>query len=69
MMLEREEIPEDCRKGLIVKIPKKGGLLCDTRGITLLSKPSKVLFRVILNRIRMTVDQRIREEKVGFRAG
>ena len=68
---EREEIPEDWRKGLIVKIPKKGDIsVCDnSRGITLLSIPSKVFCRVILNRIRMAVDQRIREEQAGFRAG
>ena len=67
---EREEIPEDWRKGLIVKVPKKGDIsVCDnSRGVTLLSVPRKVLCRVILNRIRMAVDQRIREEQAGFRA-
>ena len=60
---EREEIPEYWRKGLIVKIPKKVDIsVCDnSRGITFLSIPSKVFCRVILNRISMAVDQRIRE--------
>ena len=68
---EREEIPEDWKKDLIVKIPKKGDIsVCDnSRGITLLSIPSKVFCNVILNRIRMAVDQRIQEEQAGFRAG
>ena len=54
-MWEREEIPEDWRKGLLVKIPKRGDIsFCDnSRRITLLSIPCKVLCRVILNRIRM----------------
>ena len=67
---EREEIPEDWRNGLIVKIPNKGDIsVCDnSRGITLLSIPSEVFCRVILNRIRMAVDQRIREEQAGFKA-
>ena len=57
---EREEIPEDWRKGLIVKIPKKGDIsVCDN------SRGS----RVILNCIRRALDQRIREEQAGFRAG
>ena len=46
---EREEIPEDWRKGLIVKIPKKGDIsVCDnSRRITLLSIPRKLFCRVI----------------------
>ena len=67
---ERDEMPEDWRKDLIVKIPKKGDVsVCvNSHGITLLSIPSKVFCRVILNRIRMAVDQRIREEHAGIRA-
>ena len=40
-----EEIPNDWKKGLLVKLPKSGDLSkCDKwRGITLLSIPSKVL--------------------------
>ena len=51
-----------------MKIPKKGDISVfdNSRGITLLSIPSKV-YRVIinLNRIRVIVDQRIREEQTG----
>ena len=68
---EREEIPEYWRKGLIVKIPKKGDIsVCDdSRGVTLLSIPSKVFYRVILNGTRTAVDQIIREKQAGFRSG
>ena len=70
-VLECEEISEHWRMGLIVKIKKKGDIsVCDnSRRITLLSIPIKVFCRVILNRIRMTVDQKIREEHAVFIAG
>ena len=40
-----EQIPDDWRKGLLAKLPKKGDLsLCNNwKGITLLSIPSKIL--------------------------
>ena len=55
----------------MAKIPKKEDIsVCDnSQRITLLSIPSKVFCRVILNRIRMVVNYRIREEQEGFRAG
>jgi len=54
------EIPNDWKCGLLVKLPKKGDTTnCDNwRGITLLSVPSKVLTRVLLNRIKEHVDLR-----------
>jgi len=61
-----EQIPDDWRKGLLVKLPKKkkGDLsLCNNwRGITLLSIPSKILCSVILQRIKT-----LRAEQAGFR--
>ncbi len=64
-------IPEDWSKGLIVKILKKGNIKsCDNwRGITLLSIPSKVFCRVLLNRMETAIDTRIRQEQAGFRKG
>ena len=63
------EIPRDWNKGLIVKIPKKGDLQnCDNwRGITLLSMPSKIVCRVLLNRIEEAIDVNLRQEQAGFR--
>ena len=68
---ENEKIPSDWKKGLIVKIPKKGdATICDNyRGITLLSVPSKILGKVIVDRIRDGVDNKLREEQAGFRRG
>ena len=51
------------------KADKKGDLsLCGNwRGIMLLSIPSKVFTRVILNRMKVAVDEALRDEQVGFR--
>ena len=67
---EKEEIPTDWERGIIIKLPKKGDLgNCDNwRGITLLSIPSKVLCRIILKRIDEEIDRNLREEQAGFRA-
>ena len=64
-----EEIPNDWKKGLLVKLPKSGDLSkCDKwRGITLLSIPSKVLTRVLLDRMKDAIDQELRDEQAGFR--
>ena len=66
-----ETIPADWNKGLIVKIPKKGDKsVCDNyRGITLLSVPSKIFSRVIIQRIQNGIDDKLREEQAGFRRG
>ena len=68
---EENKIPEDWEKGLIVKLSKKGDLgNCDNwRGITLLSIPSKVFCRVLLNRIDTELDDTLRQEQAGFRKG
>ena len=68
---EKENIPEDWAKGLIVKLPKKGDLQnCDNwRGITLLSIPSKVFCRVLLGRMQTAIDKKLRCEQAGFRKG
>ena len=61
-------IPNDWNKGLIVKLPKKGDLQ-QWRGITLLSVPSKIFCRVLLNRIEGAIDVKMRQEQAGFRRG
>jgi len=65
---KEEKIPEDWEEGLIMKIPKKGDLSdCNNwRGVTLLSIPSKILNRIILNRIQNTVEHHLRKEQAGF---
>ena len=57
------------RNGIIVKIPKKGDVTeCGNwRGITLISVSCKVFGRVIIDRIRNGVDNKLRKEQAGFR--
>ena len=71
LIWENETVPTDWNKGLIVKIPKKGNLQdCGNwRGITLLPLASKVLSRIIINRIQEGVDSSLRKEQAGFRRG
>ena len=66
-----EKVPESWQKGVIVKLPKKGDLsLCGNwRGINLLSVPSKIFCRVILHRIKYSIEKTLREEQAGFREG
>ena len=64
-----EEIPLEWKTGLLVKLPKKGNLSeCKNwRGIMLLSIPSKVLCRIILDRIQGALNKLLRKEQAGFR--
>ncbi len=66
---DQEQIPSEWKKGLIVKMPKKGDLTeCGNwRGITLLPIASKVLGRILINRIKEGVDEILRPEQAGFR--
>ena len=66
---EKEEIPNDCKTKLIVKLPKKGDLtLCNNWiGITLLSVTGTVFNRVILDIISAAIDPPIRKNRPVFR--
>jgi len=68
---EQERVPDDRTKGTIIKIHKKGPLSdCNNwRGVTLLSTPSKILAKIIIQRIFSAVDQQLRQEQAGFRRG
>ena len=65
---KEEKIPEDWEEGLIIKISKKEDLSnCNNwRGVTLLSIPSKILTRIILNRTQNTAEQHLQKEQAGF---
>ena len=56
---------------MIIKIPKKGSLSdCNYwRGITLLSVPSKIFCKVIIQCITQAVDDLLRNEQSGIRKG
>lgn len=62
-------MPEDWKKGHLVKLPKKRDLSsCNNwRGITLLSIPGKVLTRIILERLKAVLDKTLWDEQAGFR--
>ena len=66
---EQERVPEDWKRGHLVKLPKKGDLSsCNNwRGIMLLSIPGKVLTRIILEKLKTALDKRLRVEQAGFR--
>ncbi|KAK4471060.1 hypothetical protein MN116_000571 [Schistosoma mekongi] len=66
---EEEQVPADWKEGCLIKIPKKGDLSkCDNyRGITLLSIPGKIFNRVLLNRMKDSVETQLRDQQAGFR--
>ena len=66
---EREEIPKDWSRAVIVPIfKKKDKTVCDNyRGISLLCHAEKVFASVILQRIRKRTDEILTESQAGFR--
>ena len=66
---EQEQVPEDWKKGHMVKLPKKGDMSsCNNwRGIMLLSIPGKLLTRIILERLTTALDKELRDEQAVFR--
>ncbi|VDP26561.1 unnamed protein product [Schistosoma curassoni] len=66
---EAEQVSTKWKEGYIIEMPKKGNLSkCENyRGITLLSVPGKVFNRVLLNRIKDSVDAQLRDQQAGFR--
>jgi hypothetical protein len=65
-----ETIPDDWKRGVIVKIPKKGDLSnCKNwRGINQ-CVASKVFCKIILTRMMEVLENGIRKEQAGFRPG
>ena len=66
-----EKVPLKWKRGLFIKIPKKGNLReCKNwRGVTLLPVASEILGRIIIERICIGIDHRLRKEQAGFRSG
>ena len=58
-------------QSLLITLPKKGNLqLCQNyRTISLISHVSKVMLKIILNRLKPVAENIIAEEQAGFRAG
>ena len=68
-MWNEEDLPQDWILDLLVKLPKKVDLcLCKNgRGIMLLTVASKVLCKIILERMKDALEGRLRDEQAGFR--
>ena len=65
------EWPIPWTQSLIITLPKKGNLQqCKNyRTISLICHPSKVLLKVLLNRLKPRAESIIAEEQAGFRSG
>ena len=64
-ILETGEWPTTWTQSLVIILPKKGYLqLCQNY-----SHPSKVILKIILNRLQPQAEDIIAEEQIGFRAG
>ena len=65
------EWPTPWTQSLVITLPKKGNLQqCQNyRTISLISHPSKVMLKTILNRLKLQAKKIIAEEQAGFRAG
>jgi len=67
-ILNREEWPDDWKRPVFVAIPKvKGTVCCDEhRTIALISHASKILLRVLLNRMQKTAEEELADVQTGF---
>ena len=65
------EWPTPWTQSLVIKLPEKGNLQqCQNyQTISLVSHPSKVMPKIILNRLKPQAEKNIAEEQAGFRAG
>ena len=62
-------IPEDLKKSMFVPIPKKpkASVCEDFRTIGLMSHVTKLLLKIILNKIKIQIDNEVSKEQFGFR--
>ena len=65
------EWPTTWTKSLVIALPLKDNLqLCQNyRTISLIRNPSKVMLKIILNRLQPQAEEIVAEEQAGFRAG
>ena len=65
------EWPTLWTQSLVITLPKKGNLQQhqNYRTISLISHPSKVMLKIIVNRLKPQAEKIITEEQAGFRAG
>ena len=65
---ETKTWPDDWTKSIIIMIPKKGNLRCckNYGTISLISHPSKIMLRIVLNRLKGKAEELFSEEQTGF---
>ena len=65
------ELPTSWTQSLVITFPKKGNpQQCQNyRTISLISHPSKVMLKIVLNRLKPQTEKITAEEQAGFRAG
>ena len=65
------EWPTPWTRSLVTTLSKKGNLQqCQNyRTLSLIGHPSKVMLKIILNRLKLQAEKIIAEEQAGFRAG
>jgi len=65
---QTETFPKEWKEGIIVKVPKEGDLSqCrNWRGVTLLAVISKIFNKVILERIKNSLEMGLQKEQAGF---
>jgi len=65
---ETGDWPEEWRSSVFIPLPKKGDLSQCTnyRTISLVSHASKILLKVILNRMQDKTEQEVSDEQAGF---
>jgi len=66
---QKETFPKESKEGIIIKVPKKGDLSqCrNWRGVTLLAVISKIFNKILLERIKNSLEIGLRKEQAGFR--
>ena len=72
VFLEEERVPDELKKAIIGPLFRNKGNRLDYRnyrGIRLISVPSKTFMRVLLNKIKPQLEEKLREEQAGFRGG
>ena len=69
MIYNTGHIPEDLKKSIFVQIPKKpkASICEDFQTISLMSHVTKLLLKIILNRIKIQIDNEVGKEQFGFR--
>ncbi|WP_419633818.1 RNA-directed DNA polymerase, partial [Thiolapillus sp.] len=68
---QTREWPTPWTQSLVITLPKKGNLQqCQNyRTISLISHPSKIMRKIILNKLKPQAEKIVAEEQAGFRAG